>query len=62
MAAVLCLMFLPLVICSLFMIGSMGGSMSIGVLLAGATFLLLAGGLIIGALRLSKRWEAEDLN
>ena len=61
MAAVLCLIFLPLLFGSLFMIGSMTGPISMGVVLAGATFLLLAGGLIVGAMRLSRAWEEEKL-
>jgi hypothetical protein len=58
MAAVLCLMFLPLTFGALFMIGSMG-SFSVGVQLAVATFLLHGGGLVFGALKLSNGWEAE---
>lgn len=58
MAAVLCLMFLPLTAGALFMLGSMG-SLSVGVFLAAATFLLLGGGLVFGTLRLANGWEAE---
>jgi hypothetical protein len=60
MAAVLCLIFLPLLFGSIFMVASMGGTLSVGVVLGGATFVLLAGGLIVGAMRLSSGWEAED--
>jgi hypothetical protein len=59
MAAVLCLMFLPLLFGAFFLIGSMGGTLTVGTLLAGATFVLLAGGLVIGSLRLSKGWEDQ---
>ena len=62
MTAVLCLMFLPLLFGVLFLVGSMGGTLSIGTLLAGMTFVLLAGGLIVGALKLSKGWEEERLD
>ena len=56
MAAVLCLMFLPLMFAAMFMLASMG-SLSVGVVLAGATFVLMGGGLVFGALRLSTGWE-----
>jgi len=50
-------MFLPLFFAALFMIGSMGCALSLGTLLAGAAFLLLGGGLVVGALKMSKAWE-----
>jgi hypothetical protein len=56
MAAVLCLMFLPIFSAVLFMVGSMS-SLSLGTLLAGATFALLAGGIFVGAMNMSKDWE-----
>ena len=62
MAAVLCLIFLPLMFGALFMIGSMGGALSIGTLLAGVTFVLLAGGLVVGAMKMSKSWEEERVD
>ena len=58
MAAVLCLMFLPICFGVLFMIGSMSGSFSFGVLMAGVSFVLLAAGLVIGAVRMSKDWDS----
>ena len=58
MAAVLCLMFLPLMFGVLFMIGSMG-SISLGVVMAAGTFLMLGGGLVYGTLRLATGWEGE---
>ena len=58
MAAVLCLMFLPLMFGALFMLGSMG-SMSLGVVMAAGTFLMLGGGLVYGTLRLATSWEGE---
>ena len=62
MAAVLCLIFLPLTFCSLFMIGSISsGPLTLTAFLAGVTFLLLAGGLVVGAMRLSRGWETEKL-
>jgi hypothetical protein len=62
MAAVLCLIFLPILFGAFFLIGSMSGPISVGILLAGATFLLLAGGPIVGAMRLARTWEEESLD
>lgn len=62
MAAVLCLIFLPILFGALFIIGSMGGAISVGTLLAGITFVSLAGGLVIGATRLARSWEEEPLD
>jgi hypothetical protein len=59
MAAVLCLMFLPIISAVLFMFGSMG-SLSLGCVLAGLTFLLLAAGIVVGAMTMSKDWEGDD--
>jgi hypothetical protein len=62
MAAVLCLIFLPVLFGALFMIGSMGGALSLGTVLAGLTFVLLSGGLVVGALNMSKGWEEEHVD
>lgn len=62
MAAVLCLIFLPLFFATLFMLGAMGGPLSVGVLFAGAAFILLAGGIVVGAMNLSRGWEEERLD
>ena len=51
-------MFLPLMFGVLFMIGSMG-SISLGVVMAAGTFLMLGGGLVYGTLRLATGWEGE---
>lgn len=59
MAAVLCLMFLPICSAVLFMFGSMG-SLSLGSVFATLTFALLAGGIVIGALNMSKDWEEDQ--
>ena len=53
-------MFLPLVGGVLFLIGSMGGPLTGGMLFAAATFVLLAGGLIVGAMRLSAGWDSHE--
>jgi hypothetical protein len=60
MAAVLCLIFLPIMGAVLFMLGSMGGPMSLGTMLAGGTFLLLGAGIVVGTLTMSKGWESDD--
>jgi hypothetical protein len=59
MAAVLCLMFLPLSFGVLFMIGSVGGQLSVGTVLAVLTFVLLGAGLVIGAIRMSRDWDVD---
>jgi hypothetical protein len=58
MAAVLCLMFLPMTAAVLFMIGS--GATTLGAALAVATFTILAVGLVVGALKMSRDWPDES--
>jgi hypothetical protein len=57
MAAVLCLMFLPLMFGTFFMLGAVGTSLA--GLMALATFILLGSGLVFGTMRLSTGWENE---
>jgi len=59
MAAVLCLVFLPVLGAILFMLGSMGGPLSFGAVMAAVTFLMLGVGIVIGALNMSRGWEAD---
>lgn len=61
MAAVLCLMFLPIMAAVLFMLGSLD-SMSIGTVFAAVTFVLLSSGIVVGAMKMSKEWEDEPLD
>lgn len=60
MAAVLCLVFLPAVAAVGFMTGALGGDLSPGSVLAGLTFLLLAAGMVFGALNLARGWDGAD--
>lgn len=62
MAAVLCLILLPLFFATPFLLGSMGGGLSPGMLFAAAAFLLLAGGIVVGAMNLARGWEEERLD
>ena len=60
MAAILCLVFLPITGAVLFLLGSMGGQASLGNVAAGLTFLLLAGGIVFGGLNMARGWDAES--
>jgi hypothetical protein len=61
MAADLCLILLPLSFGVLFLIGSMGGPLTFGIVLAAVAFLLLSSGLVIGTMNLARSWENERL-
>ena len=60
MAAVLCLIFLPLMAAVGFMFLVTTGDLSIGALTGGVTFLLLGGGIFFGALNMSRGWDGEE--
>ena len=62
MAAVLCLIGLPIVCGVLFMFGAIAGEPTFGGVFAGLTFLLLGAGIVVGALNMSKGWEADPLD
>jgi hypothetical protein len=59
MAAVLCLIFLPLIAALGFMLGVTQGDLSVGSVLGAATFLLLGAGLFVGAFNMSRGWEQD---
>ena len=59
MAAVLCLVFLPVVAAIGFMLGSVGGDGSTGSVIGGIAFVLLAGFLFCAAFNLSRGWDEE---
>jgi len=59
MAAVLCLVFLPLIASVGFMAGAIFGDMSVTSALGGITFLALAGVILSGALSLARTWDVE---
>lgn len=60
MAAVLCLVFLPLTAALGFMLGTVGGELSLVSVLGGMTFLLLGAGMFVGAFNLSRGWDEEE--
>jgi len=62
MAAVLCLIGLPVVCGVLFMFGAISGELTFGGVFAGLTFLLLAAGIVVGAFNMSKDWESDPLD
>ena len=59
MAAVLCLVLLPLVAACGFMIGVVGGELSAASVFCGLAFLLLGGGMIVGMFNMARTWENE---
>jgi hypothetical protein len=59
MAAVLCLVFLPLMAALGFMLGVVGAELSIASVLGGLTFLLLGAGMFVGMLNMARGWEGE---
>ncbi len=60
MAAVLCLVLLPLMAAVGFMLGIVGGDPSPGALLGGFVFLMLGGGIFVGAYNMSRGWDGEQ--
>ncbi len=59
MAAVLCLVFLPLVACVGFMIGAISGDLSATSVIGGLAFVALAGVILAGAMQLARGWDAD---
>jgi hypothetical protein len=59
MAAVLCLIFLPLLAAVLFMFGAVSGHVSFGTIAGCLTFLLLGAGIFVGGMNMSKGWEGD---
>lgn len=57
MAAVLCLVFLPLMAAVGFMLGVVGGELSVASVFGGLAFLMLGGGMLVGMFRMSREWE-----
>ena len=60
MAAVLCLVVLPLVMAVGFMFGSGSGHFSFGTALAALTFLAMGGGVLLGLFRMAGVWDSSD--
>ncbi len=59
MAAVLLLVFLPSLAAVGFLLGTAYGELSWASALMAITFVMLAGFLVVGAVNLSKDWDAE---
>ena len=59
MAAVLCLVFLPLMVALGMMLGVVQGDSSSGSILAGLAFVLLGGGMFVGVFNMARTWDAE---
>ncbi|HEX5058579.1 MAG TPA: hypothetical protein VFV99_04420 [Kofleriaceae bacterium] len=60
MAAVLCLVLLPLMAAAGFMLGVVNGQFSAASLLGGVTFVVLGFGMFFGIFRMSRDWENEQ--
>lgn len=61
MAAVLCLVLLPLsmAFCGM-LVGVIGTDLTPGTVLAGLAFLILGGGMFFGAFNLARQWDNEQ--
>lgn len=59
MAAVLLLVFLPILAAVGFMFGAIGGHVSFSTLFATFTFLALAAGIVLGMVRMSRPWDGR---
>lgn len=59
-AAVLLLVFLPVLAAVLFLFGSFAGHMSVVSMLAGLVFVLLGSGMVVGMMRMSVGWDHEQ--
>ena len=61
MAAILCLVFLPMIAAVGFMFGVAGGEHSLSSIFGGLIFATLGFGIFIGMFRMARSWEgAED--
>ena len=59
MAAVLCLVLLPLMAAAGFMIGVVYCELSVASVICGLTFILLGGGMFVGMFKMCRGWEDE---
>lgn len=60
MAAVLCLVLLPLMAAFGFMFGVVVGEQSLTSVLGGLVFLMLGGGMFVGLFNMARNWERES--
>jgi hypothetical protein len=58
MAAVLCLVFLPLVAACGFMLGVAGGELTAASVFCFLAFVMLGGGIVVGMFNMARGWEA----
>jgi lipopolysaccharide export LptBFGC system permease protein LptF len=59
MAAVLCLVFLPIFFGAAFMFGAIHGDITFGGVLGMLTFTGLAGGIVLGMVQMSRGWDGD---
>lgn len=59
MAAVLCLVFLPLTAALGFMIGATSGEGMLGSVVGSLMFLAIAAGILFGAMSMARGWDQE---
>lgn len=62
MAAVLCLVMLPLMAAVGFMFGVVQSESTFSSVMCGITFVLLGGGMFFGMFRMARGWEEEKLH
>ena len=60
MAAVLCLIFLPLVMAVGFMFGATSGHLSFGTAFAAAVFFAMGSGMLYGLFKMAGIWDRGD--
>ena len=60
MAAVFALILLPAIAATGFMFKVVQGDLSFATAIAGITFFMLAGGVFLGVLRMSRTWDADE--
>ena len=60
MAAVLCLIFLPLMAAIGFMLGVVNGELSAASVFGGLAFVMLGAGMLVGMFRMSRAWEDHE--
>lgn len=59
MAAVLCLVLLPLIAALGFMFGVVTGEQSLASVLGGLVFLVMGAGMFVGLFNMSRNWERD---
>lgn len=62
MAAVLTVIFIPVIASIGFMLKGIQGDMSVGSAMAGVAFAIMASGVFVGMFNMARSWEHEDLD